>query len=494
MNLNDLFGIKHRNLEDLCKILKLDKQALKEFEDAYKIGEIPTQKRLRGKTSSDISKRIVDELIASTKYWEYVDGKISLFSTKALPNTTVTSEELKSIPLSIRPQVTGTLMKVDLDADSGYTLLENLTLSKIHQDPEKRKKYYFAFRQGLDLLDLDSLTYAMIDRNPDSMGYWLPAIIPGIEEDGFFKVPDTKIIKVPMPLLQLTRIGYEEINDETKAIVNEYCNRIFNLDPNKTYFIKTGTYSSKYDFRNAKVDGESEVLSIGEYFLYNHSKALEMAQFDTSGAPVRRPVIYGASTTTEWVVRDFINDSEDNLSIYHGLPLHTEYRVFVDLDTKEVLGIHPYWEKDLLEKHYADTIRGVQNYIQFIKENGTKVCPDPEGEILKATRDLNDAKHDILTYTGNFDELNRRYEENKDTVVKHMEKVIESIPLTGQWSIDVMQNGDDFYIIDMHGASRSTFYKETVPENKRKPSEEDWIPILESPSLEKGKPRLLEKK
>lgn len=53
-----------------------------------------------------------------------------------------------------------------------------------------------------------------------------------------------------------------------------------------------------------------------------------------------QPSIYGAATTNEWVVREFIKDKENNPCIYKGLPLHTEYRVFIDADTKEVLGIN----------------------------------------------------------------------------------------------------------------------------------------------------------
>lgn len=55
-------------------------------------------------------------------------------------------------------------------------------------------------------------------------------------------------------------------------------------------------------------------------------------------SPLSQPSIYGVSTTNEWVVREFIPDKEGNPCIYKGLPLHTEYRVFVDCDTDEVLG------------------------------------------------------------------------------------------------------------------------------------------------------------
>lgn len=36
--------------------------------------------------------------------------------------------------------------------------------------------------------------------------------------------------------------------------------KVFGLDSKKDYFIKTGTYSSKFDFRNCHVQGASEMV------------------------------------------------------------------------------------------------------------------------------------------------------------------------------------------------------------------------------------------
>ena len=56
-----------------------------------------------------------------------------------------------------------------------------------------------------------------------------------------------------------------------------------------------------------------------------------------------------------------------------------------------------------------------------------------------------------------------------------------NVKLTGQWSIDIMQNGDSFWIIDMALAEQSSFYAQEVPASKRVPvseNAEDWIPKL----------------
>ena len=73
-------------------------------------------------------------------------------------------------------------------------------------------------------------------------------------------------------------------------------------------------------------------------------------------------------------------------------------------------------------------------------------------------------------------ELYRRYEINKQTVLDNISSWLAEVELTGQWSIDIMQNGDDFWLIDMAVASESAFYKETVALELWKKSEENWLP------------------
>ena len=59
----------------------------------------------------------------------------------------------------------------------------------------------------------------------------------------------------------------------------------------------------------------------------------------------------------------------------------------------------------------------------------------------------------------------------------HMQQIVRDTDLSGQWSIDVMKNGNDFYVIDMATADTSAL-RDCVPYGKLKKSEENWIPIL----------------
>ena len=59
-----------------------------------------------------------------------------------------------------------------------------------------------------------------------------------------------------------------------------------------------------------------------------------------------------------------------------------------------------------------------------------------------------------------------------------MAGLLPGLDLAGQWSLDIMRDGDDYWLIDMAPAERSTFYEQAVPKGKRRPMMENWIPEL----------------
>ena len=60
-----------------------------------------------------------------------------------------------------------------------------------------------------------------------------------------------------------------------------------------------------------------------------------------------------------------------------------------------------------------------------------------------------------------------RYEKNKELVLKHIKEMLPKVQLLGQWSVDIMQNGDVFYLIDMALAKNSAL-NDCVPKMKLK--------------------------
>ena len=43
----------------------------------------------------------------------------------------------------------------------------------------------------------------------------------------------------------------------------------------------------------------------------------------------------------------------------------------------------------------------------------------------------------------------REYEATKDLVATHVAGLLPGLDLAGQWSLDVMRDGDDYWLIDM---------------------------------------------
>ena len=88
--------------------------------------------------------------------------------------------------------------------------------------------------------------------------------------------------------------------------------------------------------------------------------------------------------------------------------------------------------------------------------------------------------HDYIIYQAHEEVLMKRYQDNISRVKEEVENIIRKMNLTGQWSMDIMQNGDDFWIIDMALADNSAL-SECVPGNLLKKQEMsiNWLPDFE---------------
>lgn len=419
--------------------------ALEDAGDSTPRLPVPSQPTGTAPACGDLVAEIVSDLLEQTVVWS-TDGRRGVAGGAGGRGIGRLAEShtaaARTIPEDQRPQVTGTAALRHITADASPLVLSHLAHSQNRKHSQRRRRFeYHMFQQGLDVLDLDPTLYAIIDTNPDSIGAWLPALHAAAEAHTFFRIPKTTIARVPLPLLQLTRIDYETINATTHQILNDWARQAFHLTDDGDYFIKTGTFSSKFDFRNARVTTPSEVAELGDYLLYVHQQALSMA------SPLNETPVVGAGTTTQWVVREFIEDPEHNPTIYHGLPLRTEFRVFVDADTNEVLSVVPYWDPVTMKRRFSEW----------------------------DDADHPDNRHDLVTYMAAEPELMARYERHRGTVVAQVEALLPDLALTGQWSIDVMLSGGTFWLIDMAQAQSSAFGN-SIPRGKRRPVEPDWLP------------------
>jgi len=333
----------------------------------------------------------------------------------------VTPVDLTDFPESAAPQLTGYFMQTDIKGD--YSSFEIIMSMYRLFHGTGQEMYYRNFLAGLGLLDLDPLMYQLLRFDDNTMSRWIVPLERAVLKFEFFKIPETVIIKVPITLLQMSRLNYLSLTQSTKHIANSFCQLYIPKEWQKKQdlFVKTGTFSSKFDFRNAKVSGRKEINTIGEYLLFISSVAANLS------SPLNTLRFCGVSCNREWVIREYIQDVEDNPCIYKGLPLHTEYRAFIDFDTCEVLGIFPYWDYDLMKKRFS------------------------EGQDSDSPHQI----HDYIILQKHYGVMQKRFDDNVSKVQKELERIIPEIGLKGQWAMDIMQNGDDFYIIDMSVASSS---------------------------------------
>ena len=205
-----MFGLKKKKIsltkDEIAKLLNTNPKALEEFEKAYNsvamesdnFFDINSRQAVEEhknnlsqvNISNDLVERIVEELVNKTAIWNFNGTEINT-NIQSLNKeiSYITNEDLKDIPLEERPMLTGNLMKTDLEP--GTTSSALLYNYKQYLDTNN-KQFYHMFRQGLDILDLDALTYEILGTNPNAMGYWLPNIIDTVLQNGFFKVPKTR--------------------------------------------------------------------------------------------------------------------------------------------------------------------------------------------------------------------------------------------------------------------------------------------------------------
>lgn len=98
-------------------------------------------------------------------------------------------------------------------------------------------------------------------------------------------------------------------------------------------------------------------------------------------------------------------------------------------------------------------MKTIKNHFKPLAEGRRKMDPD--------------AYHDYCMYSVAEEKLMKRYEENKERVLDHVLNIVRcNEQMHGQWSMDIMQNGNDFWFIDMATANESAL-KEWIGETMK---------------------------
>lgn len=295
----------------------------------------------------------------------------------------------------------GKLFRTDgFKVDKTISDLENNI--KKTDDPDQKQNLKNLLSRLTSVFDLTENLYERFNSNKNSLMYWYPSLKEATKKQTFFKLPKTQAIRLPIELSQFIRIEYQDTNDESRKWFNDWLVDELKLDKDKEYFIKTGTFSSKFEFRNAHL---TEPLEIGEYYQVINNFAMEV----------------GDGHTNDLVVREWIPDPDNHLTIYDGMPLRTEFRSFIDLDTKTLIDTVPYWNPLVMKR--------------VLSAQGLHI-PDIQA--------------DYQTYLKAEPRLNREFNDSVTVVNKEIKELLKSFDgLSSRWSLDTMKSGDDYYLIDM---------------------------------------------
>lgn len=198
-------------------------------------------------------------------------------------------------------------------------------------------------------------------------------------------------------------VDWNKINEILKPTLDK-------MEKYKLYNIKNGCFSNKFEFRTCTTDKKHLAENLWKI---NYVSSL----YDTGGY-------------TELVVRELIDyDRANEVTIYEGMPLRTEVRVFYNMDTRKIEYMVDYWDFDYCYKNlHSKTDKVIFEY--FTQANK---------QSLKETK-------------------------------KYIEKNINTLEfedLKGIWSIDFMRKYNDIYLIDMARGFRSAYWDENKKAGKQ---------------------------
>lgn len=227
-----------------------------------------------------------------------------------------------------------------------------------------------------------------------------------------FKTPNTIITDFNDEELKLIKAIKWQSLDE-KELLQRIKNSAKNgeIDLNKKMFIRLGNSSNKFNFDSCHIKNINELYKKLMIMFDDMYFKLEWVQ------------------NIELVLREYIKTNYQRNTIYNGMPLNTEFRVFYDFDENKILGIFNYWDKDTM----LDNLHSQEDLIAFANTT-----------------------HEIES------DFTRLYPFLKEEA----ESKLPSADLKGKWSVDFMYDGKEFVLIDMAHAECSYYYDKVL--NKQK--------------------------
>lgn len=245
--------------------------------------------------------------------------------------------------------------------------------------------------------------------NPNLLSNWYPKI-----ENCGFRTPLTAIIPVPDETLDAMlkdMDGDKDALDKVREFVNaSVLPVVLGMQGHlgALPFLKNGDYSGKFCFSHcAPKDTEPATIFASFRNLYQEDFCFK-----------------NGSGVIEFVVRERIPAPQDAPTIYNGMPLRTEFRLFYDFDLKKVLYAVNYWDAGY--------------------------CRDAIGR----------SERDLKVYDEAYPGLLSRYYKTLPRLFALAEERLATVEgLSGAWSVDfLLDESGEIWLIDMAVAHQSAYW------------------------------------
>lgn len=268
--------------------------------------------------------------------------------------------------------------------------------------------------EEVEIRNKESYSESLLD--PNNFNNWFYATSKSLNSD-LIKVPSSQSFNFSFEWYK-----WLKSDDYTEEKIEEFTDYILSsltLEKDKTYFIKTGNFSNKFNFEDCKLEN---INDIGSKFLSIFYASMLM------GA-IPQPTI---------VVREFI-ESSSPYEIYNGMPLRHEFRYFYNFDEGKMLGVSKYWhEKEMMKLVDYRATKMSREKAMHAREIYKTIKPHMVSSI-----------DDYLVYDEFKDDYDKKYDKYKKLIGDVLSDNLIRGALNGKWSIDIMIEGQDLYLIDM---------------------------------------------
>lgn len=248
-------------------------------------------------------------------------------------------------------------------------------------------------------------------RNPNNYSIWSPMITKALNNT--IRMAKHTVLQLPDNIIvAFFGDNYKQDFQDVKAWVEEHVMPVVNSMPDGPIFIKNGCYSGKFDAGSMCIINERDPLVITNHL------------FEIMG----ETLIYETGGNTEIVIEEYIAPKQDTPTIYNGLPLRPEMRLFYDFTHHKVIYHKFYWDWDYCYK----TISGRN-------EQDGKVFEEYYKSIYEQYVQLSDKYVSVIK-----------------EALAHVDKLCDI------WSVDFILEDNKVWLIDMAIGCRSAYYDPNI--------------------------------